>query len=374
MKTLSTISTLCLLVLLTACNGSQPASEHEHEHDEEEENVVHFSHEQAEAAGLRTESVEPGLFAVTIRVSGQVTAAQGDEATLTARTSGILRFVREHLAEGTAVGNGEVLATITASAVSGGDANARDAAALRTARQAYERARALYADTLISRREYERISGEYEQARIAAAPGASSAQVSAPFSGYIKQILVREGEYVDVGQTIGTVTRNCNLQLRAEVPEKYFAQMHDIRSANFEMSYGGGVHSIDSLGGHLVSMGKVADEGSAYIPVTFEFPNSTTLVPGAFADIWLVGQQREGVISVPTAALIEEQGVYSVYVQGHDDHEYERREVSIGGCDGIRTEITAGLKRGDRVVTSGVRQLRLAAASGAIPEAHSHEH
>lgn len=380
-------------MLATACHGKHDghnhdghdheAEEHEahggHEGHEHEEGVIHFSEKQMKAAGLKVETVAAGEFSEVIRVSGQVMAAQGDEAVVVAKSSGVLNYSRDHLTEGVAIRQGEVFAHVSAAGIAGGDEVAMNHVNLRAAKAAYDRAVRLYADTIISKKELERLQQEYEQARLSANTSTTATSnvrqgsaVTSPLTGFVKSVLVKQGEYVTVGQPVATVTKSCNLQLRAEVPEKHFAMMHSIRSANFEMSYGG-VYSLEQLKGHLVSMGKMATEGSAYIPMTFEFENRGNIVPGAFADIWLLGTKRQNVISVPNASLTEEQGVYFVYVQLDDEDEFEKREVTIGMTDGKRTEILSGLKAGEKVVTHGVYQVKLASGNVA-PEAHSHSH
>lgn len=377
------LSTIVVAASFICCSGnsekhSEDAEEHHHEH---EEGVIHFSEKQMKAANLKVETVKPSDFSEVIRVSGQVMAAQGDEAAVVAKSSGVVTFTRDHLSEGVAIRQGETFAHIAATGISGGDDVAMNSVNLRAAKAAYDRALALFADTIISKKELERLRQEYEQARVTAGLKANGngvsrngdgSSVTSPLTGFIKVILVKQGEYVSVGQTIATVTKSCNLQLRAEVPEKYFAKMHSIRSANFEMSYGG-VYSLDALKGHLVSMGKMATEGSSYIPMTFEFENRGNIVPGAFADIWLLGNKRQNVLSVPKTSLTEEQGVYFVYIQLDDPDEYEKREVTIGMSDGSRVEILSGLKVGEKVVTHGVYQVKLASGNVA-PEAHSHSH
>lgn len=377
------LSTIVVAASFICCSGnsekhSEDAEEHHHEH---EEGVIHFSEKQMKAANLKVETVNPSDFSEVIRVSGQVMAAQGDEAAVVAKSSGVVTFTRDHLSEGVAIRQGETFAHIAATGISGGDDVAMNSVNLRAAKAAYDRALALFADTIISKKELERLRQEYEQARVTAGLKANGngvsrngdgSSVTSPLTGFIKVILVKQGEYVSVGQTIATVTKSCNLQLRAEVPEKYFAKMHSVRSANFEMSYGG-VYSLDALKGHLVSMGKMATEGSSYIPMTFEFENRGNIVPGAFADIWLLGNKRQNVLSVPKTSLTEEQGVYFVYIQLDDPDEYEKREVTIGMSDGSRVEILSGLKVGEKVVTHGVYQVKLASGNVA-PEAHSHSH
>ena len=379
-------------VMLTACGHHDHDHEHDHghshshghdhieaEHDHEhEDGVIVFSEEQAEMAGLETEILSLGSFAEVIRVSGQVSAAQGDEAAIVARTSGIVNYTRDHLSEGSEVRNGEVIARVSAEGIAGGDVIAQSNLALATAKAAYERAQRLISDSIISQKEFEKAQLEYESARLAANAGnggKGGASVASPLKGFIKQVLVKQGEYVEAGQIIATVTKSCNLQLRAEVPERHFTSLTKIRSANFKMGYDDIARSLDELGGHLVAIGKIADEGSAYIPVTFEFTNTGSVVPGSFADIWLIMQNRENVLTIPVSALSEAQGVFYAYIQHDDDDDhFERRELRIGSSDGLRVEVLSGLAEGEKVVIKGVSQVKMAGATGVIPDAHNHSH
>lgn len=366
-------------VLLSACGHHDHDHEHDHGHDHDhEDGVIVFSEEQAEMAGLETETLALGSFAEVIRVSGQVSAAQGDEAAIVARTSGIVNYTRDHLSEGSEVRNGEVIARVSAEGIAGGDVIAQSNLALATAKAAYERAQRLISDSIISQKEFEKAQLEYESARLAANAGnggKGGASVASPLKGFIKQVLVKQGEYVEAGQIIATVTKSCNLQLRAEVPERHFSSLTKIRSANFKMGYDDIARSLDELGGHLVAIGKIADEGSAYIPVTFEFTNTGSVVPGSFADIWLIMQNRENVLTIPVSALSEAQGVFYAYIQHDDDDDhFERRELRIGSSDGLRVEVLSGLAEGEKVVIKGVSQVKMAGATGVIPDAHNHSH
>lgn len=356
-------------------HGHEDGDEHDHDH---EDGVIIFSEEQAEMAGLETETLALGSFAEVIRVSGQVSAAQGDEAAIVARTSGIVNYTRDHLSEGSEVRNGEVIARVSAEGIAGGDVIAQSNLALATAKAAYERAQRLISDSIISQKEFEKAQLEYESARLAANAGnggKGGASVASPLKGFIKQVLVKQGEYVEAGQIIATVTKSCNLQLRAEVPERHFTSLTKIRSANFKMGYDDIARSLDELGGRLVAIGKIADEGSAYIPVTFEFTNTGSVVPGSFADIWLIMQNRENVLTIPVSALSEAQGVFYAYIQHDDDDDhFERRELRIGSSDGLRVEVLSGLAEGEKVVIKGVSQVKMAGATGVIPDAHNHSH
>ena len=61
-----------------------------------------------------------------------------------------------------------------------------------------------------------------------------------------------------------------------------------------------------------------------------------------------------------------------VYVQ-IDEEGYRKQEVALGANNGKEVQIIKGLHPGDRVVTQGAYQVKMASASGAIPHGHSHE-
>ena len=128
-----------------------------------------------------------------------------------------------------------------------------------------------------------------------------------------------------------------------------------------------------SIGGRLLSSGKSMPEGTFYVPVIFECNNVGNILPGSFAEIWLLGNEQREALTVPLTALTEEQGVFFVYVQKDKEH-YEKREVKTGGQDGVRVEILKGIQANEKVVTQGAIHVKLASQSGTIPEGHNHNH
>ena len=114
-------------------------------------------------------------------------------------------------------------------------------------------------------------------------------------------------------------------------------------------------------------------EGSFYVPVIFECNNVGNLLPGSYAEIWLLGTEQKAAISIPLSALTEEQGIYFVYVQKDKEH-YIKKEIKTGAQDGKRVEVLQGLQENDKVVTQGAIHVKLASQSGTIPEGHNHNH
>lgn len=358
---------------------------HEHEgHNHEAEAESHAGHsdeiilskEKAAAAGVKAEVVQPGTFYNVITTSGHILAAQGDETVVTANVAGIVSFDRP-VTEGMQVSKNGTLFTLVSEHLQDGDPVKRARIAYETAKEELERAEKLVGQKIVSQKDFNSIKERFENARIAyeaLAPnaGQEGVAIKAPIGGYLKSCLVKEGDYVSVGQPVASITQNRKLYLRADVSERYYGVLSTIRSANFKPSYSEETFSLKELDGRLLSYGKATDDAAYYIPVTFEFANRGNIVPGAFAEVYLLSDERQNVISLPVSAITEEQGLNFVYIQ-LDETCYKKQEVTLGCTDGNRVEITSGLKGGESVVTQGAIHVKLASASNAIP-AHSHSH
>lgn len=379
MKHKTIITAACATLLLTACGRGGDrhvtADGHAGEAKEHGHEIV-ISAKEAEASGIKAEAVEAGEFSGVIPCGGKILAAQGDEATVVATVPGIVRLARG-LAEGAPVSRGGTVFTISSKNLQ--DDPARQAAVeYQKAKSEYERAAQLVKDRIVTQKEFNALKAGYEAARIAweaysgGTAGKGGTAVKSPLGGYVKACLVKDGDYVSVGQPLMTVTQTRSLYLRANVPERYYALMGTLRSAKFKAAYADRVYDLAQMDGRLVAAGKQTGDGSPYIPVTFEFANRAGVAPGAFVETYLLTAPRQGVVSVPVSALTDEQGLNFVYVQT-DPTCYERREVTVGQTDGERVEIKSGLKAGEKVVTEGAVQVRLASASNTIP-GHTHNH
>lgn len=354
-------------------------AEHGHEAEHHHEaGIIELSEAQAEAAGLETEIVTPATFSSVIRTSGEILPAQGDESTVVATVSGVVSFDGIKVLPGSKVGKGATIAHISSKSMADGDLVAKTKAAYEATEKEYERAKALLEDKAISEKAFEQAKLAYDQAKAeyGAYDGKTVEQglrIESPLAGQISQVFVKNGEYVNAGSPIATVSENRRLVLQADLPEKFWSSRNLIADANFKPSHASEVSNVRTLGGRIVSVGNASTQGSFYIPVTFEFNNVGNFIPGSYCEIYLIEGQRENVISVPETALTEEQGVYFVYLKvGEDD--YKKQEVGIGAGDGLRREILKGLSQGDEVVTKGAYQVKLASVSGAVPEGHHHNH
>lgn len=353
---------------------------HDHGHSHEGGNAspdeITLSAESAAAAGVTAEVIVPGPFRGVLEVSGRIMPAPEDETTVVASVPGIVSFAAP-LIEGSRVNEGSPMFTISSRHLQDGDPVQRAKIEYETARQEYERAAKLVEDNIVSRQEYEAAKGRYETARLtyealASNDGENGTVVKSPIKGYVRNCLVKEGDYVTVGTPLAGVITGSKLYLKADVSERYLNRLPGVNDANFKLSYGDRVYTASGLGGRLLGYGRSTDETNAYIPVTFAFNGTEDILPGAFAQVWLLSAERDGVISLPVEAVTESQGHYFVFIK-LDETCYKKQEVILGATDGQRYEILSGLKGGENVVTRGATHVKLASASNLIP-AHTHNH
>ncbi|MDD6079286.1 MAG: efflux RND transporter periplasmic adaptor subunit [bacterium] len=352
--------------------------DHDHEHEEAANpGEVVFKEAHAKAVGLETITVAPGAFTQVIRTSGQVLAAQGEESVVVATVPGVVSFGSLPFTDGTAVRRGQQLLSIASNGLSEGDVAVRAKAAYEAAKLEFERMEALVADRIVSAKEFEQAKLNYANAKaayeaVADKQTAKGVAVVAPLNGYLKNIQVKEGDYVSVGQPLATIAQSNRLMLRADVSERYYSSLPMVQSAHFKTPYDEQVYRLADLRGRLLSYGRASGGDSFFVPVTFEFDNKGAILPGSFVEVYLLTKPLEQVISVPVESLIEEQGLYSVYVR-LDANCYRKQPVTLGANNGVEVQILSGLHGGEAVVTKGAHQVKLASASNAIP-AHSHSH
>ena len=390
MKRLALLAGMCTAFLLWSCNAGH---NHEDPHDHEAEHGAAEAHgaagahaghsdeivispEKAAAAGIMTETASPAEFSGVIRTGGQILSSRSDEMTVVAPADGIVSFGGNYF-EGAAVDEGQTLFSVISGTIQDGNRIGKAKVAYEAAKAEYERASSLVDSKIVSRKEYVRIKENYENARLAyeaLKPNAdgTGVVVSSPCGGYVESIFVREGDYVSMGAPLACVVRNSSLVLQADLSQTYYDRTGGIVSANFRTPSMARTENVKALGGRLLSVGRSTAAASHYIPVTFSIPAGHGLVPGAFAEVWLLTGVRNDVISLPLRAVTEEQGVNFVYIK-MDESCYRKQEVTLGESDGERVEIVSGVKAGDNVVTAGAYNVRLASASNAIP-AHTHNH
>lgn len=185
--------------------------------------------------------------------------------------------------------------------------------------------------------------------------------IRAPFDGVLRSFDVDVGEYVGEGQKLGelldTRTARVTIGLRdRDVVAVAPGQTVEVRVE----AYGG-----ETFEGTVLRVGAASDEETGKFPVEVEIPNDAgRLLPGMVASVTLEFSEAGERMLIPRDAAMLEFGLHSVFVveaeRGGGVAVAKRRRVELRSLPfrPAELEVVSGLEPGQRVVVSGVRQLR----------------
>ena len=171
--------------------------------------------------------------------------------------------------------------------------------------------------------------------------------VTAPISGVLAEIGVREGSAVTAGMLMLRINGLSTVWVNAEVPEALAAQVRVGQAVQARTPAG---ISVDG------KVGAVLPEVNATtrtLKVRVELPNPRRqLVPGMFATLNFKPAARADALLIPSEAVIAT-GTRSVVMLAQDSGSFMPVDVETGVEANGQTEIKKGLKAGQRVVLSG---------------------
>lgn len=173
--------------------------------------------------------------------------------------------------------------------------------------------------------------------------------VFAEASGTVAALSVREGDYVKPGTQIMRLQSYARVWIIASIPEADLSMVEAGQTVSLQFPSAPGAPeqgTVDYVYPTIDPRTRTAD-------VRIEVDNPTgALRPGAYADIQFSLGSGEGRLTVPSEALLRDsRGLHVIVALG--DGRFVGRPVQTGVSDGRRTEILAGLERGESVVVSG---------------------
>jgi RND family efflux transporter MFP subunit len=358
-----------------------PSEEVAHEsvpHGEDDPNEIIFLKEQAWKMDFANEEVKRDTIYEVIKTGGEILPAQGDEQTISATANGMVVYNSALSAVGAKVSKGQSLFSISGDNVSHDNVKTdfQQAKSKYTiAKSTFERKKELFETQLVSKSELEAAQLEFELAEseyqnLSRNFSKSGKNIKSSSNGFIKNFMVSEGAYVQIGDPLAVITQNKRLTIKADISQLYYDKLSSSVSANF--SFNGTMYSIADFNGKLLSYGKSVSHDHPKIPVYFEIDNTGELLAGSYIEVWVKMNPKATALQLPEAALLENFGTYSVMVQTGGET-FEQRDVEIGVSDGKYVEILSGVVAGERVVTNGAYQIKMASMSGTLPD-HGHSH
>jgi membrane fusion protein, heavy metal efflux system len=329
-----------------------------------------------------------------VRASGEIRPVAGREARVAAPVAGRVELAASAPLLGMPVKQGTVLATIAPRA-GGADRSslAADVTALQAEAQAARaelaRAQRLVADQAAPAKTVDeaRTRVQVAEARLAGASGrlgqfdASATgggggrrfELRAPLDGTLVAIDVATGESVEEGKPMFAVIDMARVWLVARVFEPDLPRVENARTAWFTIEGYEQPFAIDETTGKLVTVGRVIDPKTRTAPLIFEVDNKDgRLRIGNFTKVVVATGAPRSALAIPESAIVDDAGKPVAYVM-IEGEAFERRPLRLGIRSNGWVEVLDGVAKGERVVTKGAYEIRLASASGAVP-AHGHVH
>ena len=359
---------------------------HDAEHAAEEvvfseTNATFFTKEQSWKVDFATGFPQTEPFGQVIKTTALVKSSQSGEVVISAKTNGNVLFISGLVLEGLEVSVGQALFSVSAGNFADNNIAVKYAEAKSNYEKAnadYERAKELAKDKIVSEKDLLSARNQYENTKavfdnLSNNFNASGQTITSPQAGFIKQVFVKNGAYVEAGQPIAVISQNKLLTLTAEIPSKFAPVLGNIKTANIRNINDNRSYTLEELNGKLLSFGKAANNDNFLLPVNLQVENNGSFVPGSFVEVYLKIFSNSTAVTVPNGALLEEQGKFFVWVQVHPEL-FEKREVTIGGTDGMKTEIRKGISPTERIVAHGAIFIKLAQATGGLDAHSGHNH
>ena len=354
------------------------------EAEEEDTGAISFLKEQQWQIDFHTAAVERRPLLASVSALGEILAGPRHHAEVAALVHGVIAADqnRELPLPGTWVEAGEVLAVISPPA--------QTASTLLGIRNDYllaeaelKRAERLHASQAAPQRRLEEARLRYETAkssydRIAGSVdfnngGTAHYHMASPIAGVVDAVHVHLGESVQPGDALFTVTDPRRVLLEARVPLAQYRQVGEVHDADFTVEGDGSHYRVSDLQGRLVSVSSTIDADSRTLPILFELINpDRRLKIHQYVEVALHTGETVTDLAVPASALLDEGGQPVVYVQ-LEGEAFARRVIRTGIRDADLVQIVEGLAEGERVVTDGAYQVRLASL-GTPTAGHGHGH
>lgn len=168
------------------------------------------------------------------------------------------------------------------------------------------------------------------------------------YAGVVSEVLAEEGTYLSEGSTVLKLSDLSTLWAEAQLYVTELPFLNQTKEALVEIPY----YADRIIKGRVNFVNPELQPSSKIVTIRVDIPNGKReYQPGMQAYISLKGKVKN-TIAVPTNALIQETKGVTVWIENAEGA-FESRMVSVGMTNKDYTEITEGLRSGEKVVVSG---------------------
>jgi membrane fusion protein (multidrug efflux system) len=299
-----------------------------------------------DAAAVPVEVAAVSRQPVSAYIETNGTLEAENDVEIVARTQGpIVELLTE---EGRQVAQDQVMARIDPSELRAQVKIAE--VALQEAKRAYQRAKDMFAQQLISQADFDAATSARESAEATLLDRQVQlgfTEIKAPFAATVSSRTVKLGDNVTTGEALFRITDFDPLLCKIQVPEKELPRLHKGQGAYLTVE----AWPKERFPAQVARISPVVDAATGTIRVTLEVQGRDKLRPGMFASVYLEVDRHDDALTIPKAALSLESLGDTVYVANGEVA--SRRAVKLGFQEADRVEVLSGVEAGDRVITVG---------------------
>lgn len=300
-----------------------------------------------EEPAVPVETREAATGSVSSYLSSTANLVPENEVRVLAEGEG--RLAKLNVDEGDRIAAGDVLAEL---AREDAEINFKKAQVrAETARQAYERARRLMEQELLSSDEFDKLAQTHQVAvqELAEAEWRlEKTYIRSPFAGRVTQRNAQLGQHIRPGDELFTVADFVPLVARIYLPEQDVLSLEPGQRVRIALRADAGV----DFDGRIQRISPVVDTATGTVKVTVEARDVPRKVrPGSFVRIDIVKETRQQAVLVPREAVVRE--LQSTYVFVAKDGQAQKRTVTLGLEEDGSIEAIDGVTSGEQVIVAG---------------------
>jgi membrane fusion protein (multidrug efflux system) len=339
---------ITILVALASCNKPQQAGQKQQP--------------QTKSIPVIVEKIEERDLEKYIQFTGKLEGST--DITMVSETAGKVDKIYKNLGEW--VKAGEAIGKVDDSEYKLGlqqaEANLNSAkASLENAEMQLQTSQKLLQNQNISKSEYNAVKSQYKMAQanlqsakvgvIRAEKALNNARFTAPVSGYISDLNLELGQYVQMGNPIADIVNTKNFIIRTGIGEHNIQNIKEGQKVLLQHD-----NIPEQFYGRITGMGKKPAPGTSSYPIEIELKNPDNLYPGMVITGKILASTYKDVFYTSINNVIQEYDSYFVYVIDSNNIAH-KRSVKLGPAVEVNVILKNGVNNDENLVIEGMANL-----------------
>jgi len=293
--------------------------------------------------------IKPQALDEKLVVTGTLVANEAVE--ITSEVTGIVEKI--HFKEGARVKKGDLLLTLN---VDDQEAQLEKFRFSKKLREASEyRQRQLLEKEAISQEEYEIALTELNTTNAdikILEVQIEKSSIRAPFDGIIGLRYISDGAFINSSTRIASLISVNPIKIEFSIPGKYGPVVDNKDKVYFTTDASDKVYE-----GMVYAVQPQVDQATRTLSIRAISDNANNeLFPGLFAKVEVVLSHKENALMVPSIAVVNDLAGHKVFLE--KEGKVIEQKVTVGIRTATEIEIIEGIKAEDKVITSGILQIR----------------